>query len=73
MAAKLRILAMTQDAVMAGLLPKQPLETRLAAVVETATSTYLGALDARAEQSLWEEEQFQLPQHPNIPAAPPTV
>ena len=36
---------MSQDAVAAGLLPKQPLETRLAAVIETATSTYLGGLD----------------------------
>ena len=44
-AAKPRIQAMVQDAVTAGLLPKQTLETRLAAVIETATSTYLGALD----------------------------
>ena len=40
-----RIQAMIQDAVLAGLLPKQPLETRVAAVIETATSTYLSALD----------------------------
>ena len=36
---------MIQDAVRAGLLPKSPLETLLAAVIETATSTYLSALD----------------------------
>ena len=36
---------MIQDAVLAGLLPKHPLETRLAAVIQTATSTYLSALD----------------------------
>ena len=36
---------MIQDAELAGLLPKPPLETRLAAVIETATSTYLGAVD----------------------------
>ena len=35
---------MIQDAVWAGLLPKHPLETRLAAVIETATSIYLSAL-----------------------------
>ena len=42
-AAKLRIHAMIRDAVWAGLLPEHPLETRLAAVIETATSTYLSA------------------------------
>ena len=42
-AAKPRILAVRQDVIMAGLLPKQPLETRLAAVIETA-STHLEAL-----------------------------
>ena len=36
---------MTQDAVTACLLPKQPLETRLAGVIETALSTYNDALD----------------------------
>ena len=36
---------MIQDAVLAHLLPKQPLETRLAAAIETATSAYLSALD----------------------------
>ena len=40
-AAKPRIQAMIQDGVTAGLLPKQP----LAAVIETALSTYLDALD----------------------------
>ena len=30
---------------MAGLLPKQPLETRLAAIIDTATTICLGALD----------------------------
>ena len=44
-AAKPRIQAMIQDAVWAGLPPEQPLETRLAAVVETATSTYLSSID----------------------------
>ena len=45
MAAKPRIRAMIQDGVTAGLLPKNLLETRLAAVIETALSTYLDALD----------------------------
>ena len=45
MTAKPRIQAMIQDGVTAGLLPQQLLETRLAAVIETAISTYLGALD----------------------------
>ena len=44
-AAKRCIQAVIQDGVTAGLLPKQPLETRLAAVIETALSTYLDALD----------------------------
>ena len=44
-AAKPRIQAMLQDAVTAGLLPKQHLETRLAAVIETALSTNFDALD----------------------------
>ena len=44
-AAKPRTQAMIQDAVFAGFLPEQSLETRLAAVIETVTSTYLSALD----------------------------
>ena len=40
-----RIQAMIQDGVTAGLLPKQLLETRLAAVIETALSTHFDALD----------------------------
>ena len=36
---------MVRDAVLAGLLPEQLLETRLSEVIETATSTYLSALD----------------------------
>ena len=43
-AAKTRIQAMIQDGVIAGLMPKQPLGTRLAAVIETAISAYLDAL-----------------------------
>ena len=42
-AAKPRIQAVIQDGVTAGLLPKHPLETRLAAVIETALSTHLDA------------------------------
>ena len=45
-AAKPRIQSMIQDAVLAGLHPKNPLETRLATVIETATSTYLSSLDS---------------------------
>ena len=45
-AAKKRIQAMIRDAVWAGLLPEQILETRLSEVIETATSTCLGALDS---------------------------
>ena len=44
-AAKRRIEAMIQDAVWAGLLPEHFLETRLTAVIEAATTTYLSALD----------------------------
>ena len=44
-AARPCIQAMIQDAVSAGLLPKRPFESRLDAVIETATSTYLEALD----------------------------
>ena len=36
---------MVQDAVTAALLPKHPLETRPVAVIDTATTTYLEALD----------------------------
>ena len=42
---KPRIRGMIRDAVLAGLLPEQLLETRLSEVIETATSTYLRALD----------------------------
>ena len=45
MAAKPRIQAMIQDTVAVDLMSKQPLDSRLAAVIETATSTYVGALD----------------------------
>ena len=44
-AAKPRIRGMIRDAVLAGLLPEQLLETRLSEVIETAPSTYLSALD----------------------------
>ena len=44
-AAKPHIQGMIRDAVLAGLLPKQLLETRLSEAIETATSTYLSALD----------------------------
>ena len=44
-AAKPRIQGMVRDAVWAGLLPEQILETRLSEVIETATSTYLSAFD----------------------------
>ena len=42
---------MIQDGVTAGLFPKDPLEDRLEAVISTATSTYLAALD-EAEQEV---------------------
>ena len=48
-AAKPRILAMIQDGVTAGLLPKYPLEERLNAMIATPTSTYLAALDETDE------------------------
>ena len=44
-AANPRIQAMIQDAVRAGLLLQHPQETRFDAVLATATSTYLDALD----------------------------
>ena len=50
-AAKPRIQAMVQDVVTAGLLPQQPLETRFAAVIETATSTYFGEDRAKRSES----------------------
>ena len=43
--AKPRTRGMIRDAVFAGLLPEQLLETRLSEVIDTATSTYLSALD----------------------------
>ena len=43
-AAKPRTQAMIQDAVWAGLPPEHHLETRFPAVIETGTSTHLGAL-----------------------------
>ena len=52
-AAKPRIQAMIQDAVTAGLLPKQPLVTRLATVIETATTTYLETLGDQATAKLY--------------------
>ena len=45
MAAKRGIHATIPDAVWACLLPENPLECRLAVVIETATPTYLSALD----------------------------
>ena len=83
-AAKPRIQAMIQDAVLAGLLPKHLLETRLAAVIETATSTILDALDdedrataklhvqkaAKAEEEAWQQTVGGL-QGPSV--ANPTV
>ena len=36
---------MIQDAVMAGLPPKQPLVTRLAAIIEAATTTFFEAFE----------------------------
>ena len=61
MAAKPRIQAMIQDAVTPGILPKHPLQTRLAAVIETATSTYLEALDDddRATAKLYVQKAAQ--------------
>ena len=44
-AAKPRMLGMIRDTVLAGLLPEHLLETRLSQVIDTATSTYLSALD----------------------------
>ena len=45
-AAKPRIQGMIRDAVWAGLLPEQILETRLSEVIQTATTTYLNGLDS---------------------------
>ena len=60
-AAKLRIQAMIQDAVSAGLLLQPPLEARLDAVIATATSTYLEALDDedRATAKLYVQKAAQ--------------
>ena len=44
-AAEPQIHGVIRDAVLAGFLPEQLLETRLSEVIETATSTHLGALD----------------------------
>ena len=63
-AAKPRIQAMIPYAVLAGLLPKQRLETRLAVVIETATSTNLDGLSttrlyvqkaAQAAEEAWQQ------------------
>ena len=52
---------MMQNAVMAGLLPNQPLETRFAAIIETATFTYLEALgdEDRATAKLYVQKAAQ--------------
>ena len=42
---------MIRGAVRAGLLPEQILETRLSEVIETATSTYLSALDSDVQST----------------------
>ena len=47
--AKPGIQALIQDGVTAGFLPEHTLETRLAAVIQTATSTCLGALNKPLE------------------------
>ena len=44
-AAKSRILVMIHGAATTGLLPEQPLLARLNTVIETATATFLDALD----------------------------
>ena len=52
---------MIQDVVTAGFLLQQPLETRLDAVIATATSTYLEALDDkdRATAKLYVQKAAQ--------------
>ena len=72
------IQVMIQDAVVAGILPKHSLETRLAAVVGTATTTYLQALDDedRATAKLYNQKKQPKQQtrhgskqlmHPTVP------
>ena len=58
-AAKPRIQGMIRDAVWAGLLPEQILETCLTVVIETATTTYLSALDSdeQATAKLYVQKQ----------------
>ena len=60
-AAKPRIQAMIQDALTAGLVLQQPLEARLDAVIATATSTCLEALDEedRATAELYVQKAAQ--------------
>ena len=60
-AANPRTQAMIRDAVWAGLLPEQLLETRLSEVIETATSTYLSALagDEQATARLFVQKAAQ--------------
>ena len=60
-AAKPRIQAMIQDAVLAGLLLQRPLETRLAAAIATDTSANLDALDDedRATAKLYVQKAAQ--------------
>ena len=57
-AAKPRILAMIQDAVTAGFLPKQPLESRLATVIETTSKPSMTS--SKAAQAVDEALQQQL-------------
>ena len=56
---------MIQDGVIAGLLPHHPLETRLAAVIETAISTYFDALDDedKASAKLYVQKAAQQMRH----------
>ena len=60
-AAKRRILATIQDAVMAGFLPQQPLVTRFAVVIEAATTADLEAFDDedKATAKLYVQEAAQ--------------
>ena len=67
---------MIRDAVLAGLLPEQLLETRLSGAIESATSTDLSALDsdeqataklyvqkaAQAADEAWQQTVLKLPQ-----------
>ena len=75
-AAKPRTQAMIRDAVWAGVLPGQILEARLSEVIETATTTYLSALDdedkATAKLTAGGWASPTRPSHPsNIPAPSP--